>query len=341
MARKETLDAAVIGGGSWGTALGTLLARLGRDVCIWVRREEQAAEINEQHTNSRYLPGIKLPGKLRASTDMEALVDKAPVVFMAMPSRSFREVARQVGDHARGDHLLIHLTKGLEVDSFKRMSQILREETCCLKLGVLSGPNLAGEVVKGDPAGAVVASHYAELVKTVQALFRGGFFRVYSVYDVVGTELGGAFKNIIALSAGMADGMGFGDNLKALLVTRGLREMIVYGEAMGADPYTFCGLAGIGDLMATCSSKLSRNYQVGTRLAAGEKLEKILESLGQVAEGVPTTLAVHRQVHRMRLTLPIVDGVHRVLYDEISVEDSIATLMKHPVGDELSELKRR
>jgi len=341
MSVRKELDCLVVGGGTFGTALASLLRSMGKRVRLWVRREEQAAEINREHTNGRYLPGLALPDTLEASTDLAGLVPGTPLVLMAVPSRSFREVARQVGDHLEGDQIVVHTTKGFEIETFRRMSQILREETCTLKIGAFSGPNLALEIMKGHPAGATLASCYGEVVDSVQGLFRGGRMRVYGSQDVVGTEMAGAFKNIIALAAGISDGMGFGDNTKALLLTRGLSEMARVGVAAGGDVFTFSGLAGFGDLMATCASPLSRNHQVGTRLAQEEPLNAILQSMNQVAEGVPTTEAVHRYALARGLDLPIVRAMHGILFEGLKVADALLQLMAIPVGDELSALRYR
>ena len=339
MTRKGKLDVLIVGGGGFGTALATILAELGKRTLIWVRREEQAKEINGKHTNRRYHPDHKLPASLKATTDLAGSIKGSPVILMAIPSRFFREVSRTVGDHIEGDQILVHTTKGFEIETFKRMSEILREETCTLKTGVLSGPNLSAELMAGHPAGATIASPYNEVIEAVQALFNGPRIRVYGGHDVVGTEVGGAFKNIIALASGMADGKGFGDNTKALLLTRGLSEMARVGVDLGADVFTFCGLTGIGDLMCTCASPLSRNYTVGSRLATGETLEEILESMTQVAEGVPTTDAVHRHAAAKDLDLPIVQAVYQVLYEGLSVPEAVRTLMEIPTGDELSALR--
>lgn len=339
MSLRRELDILVVGGGSFGTALAVILAEMGRNIMLCVRREDQAKEINNRHTNRRYLPGCKLHPNLRATVDLEGSIKDARVVLMAIPSRSFREVARAIGDHIEGDQLLVHTTKGLEIGTFKRMSTILREETCTLKIGVLSGPNLSMELMKGHPAGATVASPYDEVLSTVQKLFKGGRMRVYSGHDVVGIEVGGAFTTIIALAAGMSDGMGFGNNTKALLLSRGLSEMARVGVTLGADVFTFSGLSGIGDLMATCASPLSRNHQVGKRMAEGEPLGEILDSMTQVAEGVPTTAAVHRYAKSIGLDLPIVRAVHGGLYENWTVPEIVKKLMSLPVGDELSALK--
>lgn len=337
----SSADLCVVGGGSFGTALAAIAAGRGRSVRMWVRRQEQADEINRDRTNGPYLQGSKLPDGIHATSDMQEAVGNAPVVLVVVPSKSFREVARSVGEHVRGDQLLVHATKGIEIESFSRMSQILRQETCALKMGVLSGPNLATELMAGHPAGAVIASRYDEVVASVQSLFRGGHLRVYGGRDVVGVEIGGAFKNIIAIAAGVADGFGFGDNARSLVITRGLSEMALLGTSHGADVFTFGGLAGVGDLVATCNSKLSRNHQVGERLAAGQDLETILRELKHVAEGVPTAEAVHRRARSQGLRLPIVEAVHSVLFEGRTATAALEQLMALPVGNELSALRYR
>jgi glycerol-3-phosphate dehydrogenase (NAD(P)+) len=336
---QSAVDICIVGGGSFGTALASIAAGRGRSVRMWVRRAEQADEINRARTNGPYLPDRQLPEGIWATSDMKEAITGAPVVLMVVPSKAFREVARSAGEHLRGDQLLVHATKGIEVATFSRMSQILREETCALKLGVLSGPNLALELIAGHPAGSVIASRYDEVVQSVQAVFRGGHLRVYGGRDVVGVEIGGAFKNIIAMAAGVADGFGFGDNARSLLITRGLSEMALLGTSLGADVFTFGGLAGVGDLVATCNSKLSRNHQVGERLAKGGNLETVLRELKFVAEGVPTTDAVHRRATSAGLHLPIVEAVHGVLFEGRTAPSALEQLMALPVGDELSVLR--
>jgi glycerol-3-phosphate dehydrogenase (NAD(P)+) len=336
---RSGLDILVVGGGTFGSALGTLLCGQGHRVRLWVRRKEQAEEINSKHTNSRYLGDFQLHEKLEATTDMAGSIRISPIVLVVVPSKYFRSVASDIGDTLEGDQILVHATKGIEIDTFKRMSDILREETCALKIGVISGPNLSKEILAGQPAGALVASRYDEVDERVQTLFAGGRMRLYSGRDVIGTEIGGSFKNIIALASGMVDGMGLGDNTRALLITRGLSEMARFGVALGADVFTFGGLAGIGDLMATCASPLSRNHQVGERLAKGEKLDHIVSSMNQVAEGVTTTKAVHNQAQQMGLDLPIVRAVHGILYEDWSDQQALENLMAIPVGRELAALR--
>jgi glycerol-3-phosphate dehydrogenase (NAD(P)+) len=341
MTRRDELDVLVVGGGSFGTALTTLLLENRRKVLLWVRRPEQAEEISTRHTNSRYLPGTALRPDLRATADLRQAVPRTRLVLVVIPTKAFREVAREIGAVLQGDQLLVHATKGLELSTHRRMSEILREETCALKIGAISGPNLAAEILAGHPAGALVASRYQEVVQAVQAQFAGGRFRVYGAQDVIGTEIGGAFKNIIALAAGVVDGLGMGNNAKSLLLTRGLSEMARFGVTMGAEVFTFGGLAGIGDLMATCASPLSRNHQVGERLAKGEVLADILKSMTQVAEGVPTTAAVQQRAQELRLDLPIVRAVHGMLYEGWTAPDAVTRLMQLPVGEELASLRYR
>jgi glycerol-3-phosphate dehydrogenase (NAD(P)+) len=339
MSVSDKVEVVVVGGGSFGTALAVILGDLGRSVRMWVRREDQADEINRERSNGRYLPGRKLPERVHATTDMRDAIRGVPVVLLVVPSKSFRSVAHEVGEHLQGDQVLVHGTKGIEIETFRRMSQVLREETCALKVGVLSGPNLAGEMMAGHPAGSVVASRYDEVVRAVQRLFAGGHLRVYGGRDVVGVEIGGAFKNVIAIASGVADGLGFGDNARSLLVTRGLSEMALLGVSMGGDVFTFGGLAGVGDLMATCASPASRNHQVGEKIARGKTLEEVLADSPFVAEGIPTTRAVYLRAKRKGLHLPITEAVHAVLYEGKTAADALTSLMALPVGDELSALR--
>ncbi|MEE8409223.1 MAG: NAD(P)H-dependent glycerol-3-phosphate dehydrogenase [Myxococcota bacterium] len=341
MSPTYELDVQVVGGGAFGTALANILAGLDRRVRLWVRREDQAAEINERHTNNRYLEGYELAPSLEATTDLAAGVRRARIVLVVLPSTAFRGVVKEIGETIKGDQILLHATKGIEIGTFKRMSQILRQETCALKIGVLSGPNLAREIMAGQPAGSLVASRYDEVVSATQQAFAGGLFRVYGGRDVVGTEVGGSFKNIIAIAAGVATGLGLGDNAKALLVTRGLNEMARFGRSMGAAIVTFGGLAGIGDLMATCASPLSRNHQVGARLGKGETLDDILQSMTHVSEGVPTAKAVHAYAQAKGLDLPIVAAVNAMLYEGRSASDAVEELMALPTGDEMAALNVR
>lgn len=333
---KETLG--VIGAGSWGTTLAWLLARNGHPVLLWARRESLCEEINETHRNPRYTGDTELPPSLEATPDLARVCEAARLLLTVVPSHGFREVARHMGDHLTGAHCVVHATKGIEQQSFSRMSEVLREETCVRKIGVLAGPNLSKEILAGAPAGTLVASRYPEVVEGCLRALHGGAFRVYGGEDVVGAEIGGAFKNIVAVASGVVDGLELGDNTRALLLTRGLHEMAVLGTAMGASVLTFGGLAGIGDLMATCASPLSRNHQVGARLARGETREQIQESMHMVAEGVKTARAVHAYARHKGLDLPIVQAVFEVLYQNRPVREAVEALMARPPGRELVEL---
>jgi glycerol-3-phosphate dehydrogenase (NAD(P)+) len=340
MTVRNAADVLVVGGGRMGTALGAVMARPGRRVALWARRRSVVDEINGARTNEQYLPGARLPDGLMATTDLDAAVAGAAIVVMALPSQSFREVARAVGDRLEGDQIVVHATKGFEVASFKRMSQILREETCTQKIGVLSGPTIADEIVAGHPSGALVASHFEEVVERTQRLFDGSSMRVYGGRDVVGTEVAGAFKNVVAVAAGAVDAMGFGDNTKWLLVTRGLYEMGKLGVAMGADVLTFGGLAGVGDLAATCASRLTISHRLGRSLVERrEPVERLLAELPNAAEAVPTTAAIQRHADRLGLDLPIVRAVHGLLHEGRAVEACLEDLMSIPVGRELSALR--
>jgi glycerol-3-phosphate dehydrogenase (NAD(P)+) len=326
---------AVIGSGSWGTTLAKVAAENGRKVLLWARRQELSDEINRTRRNQSYLPDIALPPSLEATHDLERVCASAKLLVVVVPSHGMRELAYALGDHLDGEHVIVHATKGIERESYKRMSEVLREETCVRRIGVLSGPNLARELALGQPAGTLIASRYSEVFARSQQIFGNGYFRVYASQDVVGAEVGGAFKNVVALAAGVASGLGLGDNSKALLITRGLAEMAKLGVAMGGELVTFAGMAGIGDLIATCSSTLSRNHQVGERLARGETIEQIQAHMQMVAEGVKTTRAVQDFALRHGLELPIVRAVHRLLYEGCDIASALTDLMATPTGMEL------
>ena len=328
---------AVIGSGSWGTTLAKIAAENGHDVRLWCRSEATAKEINESRSNERYLPSIKLPPKLTASTSLAEMAQRSVIVFV-VPSHGFREVARDMGAHLNGEHVIVHATKGIEQDTYKRMSEILREETPVRKIGVLAGPNLAKELAQKKPAGTLVASCYDEVFRRGHEVFHNNYFRVYGGHDLIGAEIGGTFKNIVALAAGVIDGLKLGDNTKALLLTRGISEMARFGAARGAKIMTFAGMAGFGDLMATCASPFSRNHQVGERLAAGQPLPQILKEMKMVAEGVKATKAVRAFADQHKLDLPIVNAVHRLLYEDGSIDKAIESLMAVRTGQEFDGL---
>jgi glycerol-3-phosphate dehydrogenase (NAD(P)+) len=327
----------VIGAGSWGTTIAKILGDNETPVSLWCRRQALADEINETHLNARYLPDAVLASNVVATADLQQLCESCGLLVVVVPSHALRGVAYEMGNYLSGQHVVVHAVKGIERETFKRMSQVIREETCVRKIGVLSGPNLARELAQRNPAGTLVASRFDEVFQRSYAVLHNNYFRVYGGRDVVGAEVAGAFKNIVALAAGVVDGLSMGDNTKALLLTRGISEMARLGSAMGADLLTFGGMAGVGDLMATCASPLSRNHQVGERLAKGETLAEIEKSMFMVAEGVKTTTAVHEYALWRGLDLPIVAAVHRLLYEGITVPEALEQLMTLPAGQEFAE----
>jgi len=333
-----TAELCVLGAGNWGTTLATLAAQAGRRVTLWSRDESQCAEIREQHTNARAVPGLALPASLHATSDLEQAAAGAEVILIVIPAQAFREVARALGEVLAPEQLVLHAAKGIETTSLRRMTEILAEETCALQIGVVSGPNIAGEIAEGKPAGTVVASHFPRVVDAARRMLGGPRMMVFHGDDVIGVELAGALKNIVAIAAGMATEMSVGENAKALLITRGLAEIQRLAVAMGAQPATFAGLAGIGDLMVTCQSPRSRNHRVGAALARGMTLDAAVASLGMVAEGVPTSHAAHELLRRHRIDAPLLERVHRVLYDGLSPHDGLDQLMRLPAGPDVSRL---
>lgn len=327
MSGFDERSVSVLGGGSWGTALAHIVASHGYDTLLWVRREDQAQEINELHTNSRYLKNGVLDSRVEATTDLERVALRSEVIIHVVPSKAFREVSYQLGDFLSGDQIVLSATKGLEGDDLKRMSQVLLEETCVRKIGALSGPNLAQEVIAGHPSATVVASPFSEVIEKAERLLAGPTFRLYGNADMVGVEMAGALKNIYAIAGGIAAGQGYGANTLSALITRGLAEISRLGEHFGADRLTFQGLAGVGDLVATCTSTLSRNHTVGRHLAKGEALEEIVANLGMVAEGVNTTRVVHAFAQAQGIDMPIARAVHGVLFESMTPAESLGELM--------------
>lgn len=321
----------VVGAGSWGTAFANALAHKGMKVTIWARRPQLAEDIIERHQNPDYLPNVFLSPLLRATADLETAVGRAGLVVMAVPSHGFREVLSQAALFIRPRVPVISLAKGLEVESNKRMTQVIAEEVEAswpAGIAVLSGPNLAKEIARGQPAAAVVASPHGGTADMLQELLHTPVFRVYSDPDVVGIEIGGVVKNVIAIATGIAEGQGFGANAKAAVMTRGLAEMKRLGIRLGADPLTFSGLAGVGDLICTCMSPLSRNNQVGTQLGRGFKIKEILSGMRQVAEGVRSSAAVKALAEKYEVEMPICEGVYKVIHEGLEVSEMISDLLR-------------
>ena len=320
---------AVIGAGSWGTAVACLAAQR-HGTILWARRPEVADSINEERRNEQYLPGAEIPYNLSVTSDLEAAIDGAEAIIMGVPSHGYREVLAGAAAKVPSGAAIVSLTKGIEQDSLKRMTEVTREELPEHNpdiIGVLSGPNLAREVIAGQPAATVIAMADGDRARSLQEVFMSPSFRVYTNTDVIGCEIAGALKNVMAIAAGMARGLGFGDNTMATLVTRALAELTRLGVAMGGEPLTFAGLAGMGDLIATCVSSQSRNNRVGTELGKGRSLEEIISEMNMVAEGVKTTRAVLDLAKEHGIEMPIAQQVGRVLYEGVRPRDAVLTLM--------------
>jgi glycerol-3-phosphate dehydrogenase (NAD(P)+) len=332
---------AVLVAGSWGTALASVLADNGHEVWLWTRHPDQADEINTLHTNTRFLKDTVLSERIRATVRMEEAVIGADAVVMVSPSAGVREVTRQIRPFLNPDALLIHATKGFEMDTLKRMTDVIAEELPDYDSGrivVLSGPSHAEEVIVRCPTTVVVASKREEAAEAAQDLFINSYFRVYTNPDVTGVEVSGALKNIIALGAGMSDGLTFGDNAKAALMTRGLAEIGRLGIAMGANPLTFAGLAGFGDLVVTCTSRHSRNWRAGFMLGQGKPLSEVLEQMGMVVEGVKTTKAAYELSRRLEVRMPITEVLYQVLFEGKDPQQAVEDLMGRVRTHEIEEI---
>jgi glycerol-3-phosphate dehydrogenase (NAD(P)+) len=318
---------AVLGGGSFGTVIANIIASNEHAVTLWMRNGERADIVNASRENATYLPGYMLHPDLKASVDLEGAVRGADIVFVAVPSRSCRSVARDVAASIDPKALVISTTKGIEGEGFRLMSEVLAEELPHSQLGVLSGPNLAREIASGHLTGTVIASESDELNNTIQALLHSGNFRVYASHDMYGVELGGALKNVYAIMSGLGAALDVGENTQGMLLTRSLAEMSRFAADMGANPLTFLGLAGVGDLFVTCSSPLSRNYRVGYALGQGQALDEILNELGQVAEGINTLRSLKEAADQREIYMPLVNGLYAILYERKNVQDVIGELM--------------
>ncbi len=335
------MKVAVIGAGSWGTAVAGIVAAHA-DVMLWARRPELADAINARHENTDYLSGLELPEALRATASLEEACAGADAVVMGVPSHGFREVMRAAAPSIRSDAAVLSLAKGIEQGTLARMTEVIADVLAghrTDRIGVLSGPNLAKEIVQGQPAATVIAMTDPETVQRLQAVFMTPTFRVYTNPDVVGCEIAGALKNVVAIGVGIAHGLGYGDNAKAALITRGLAELARLGVAMGGDPLTFAGLAGMGDLIATCSSPQSRNRTVGVELGKGRTLDEIVAEMKMVAEGVKSTAAVNELGTRYSIELPVADFVGRVLYSGAHPADLVPELMLRKATSELHGMR--
>ncbi|HEX8631387.1 MAG TPA: NAD(P)H-dependent glycerol-3-phosphate dehydrogenase [Catenuloplanes sp.] len=328
--------AAVLGAGSWGTAFAKVLADAGSEVTIWARREQVAATIRDSRTNPDYLPGLRLPDRVTATADAGAAIAGADLVVLAVPSQTLRSNLAEWTGFLRPDSTLVSLMKGIELGTTKRMSQVIVETTRVApdRVAVVSGPNLAAEIAAEQPAATVVACIDMDRATLVQSAVTTRYLRPYTNDDVTGCELGGAVKNVIALAYGIAVAMGLGDNTKATLITRGLAETARLGMALGADPLTFAGLAGMGDLVATCSSPLSRNRTFGEHLGKGETLEQAQVATRQTAEGVKSCLAIRDLARSHGVEMPITEQVERICHEGVDPRVAVKALMSRETKPE-------
>lgn len=326
----------IIGNTTWGTTLGVILSNHNLDVLIWCRSEQEAVILNKYRENKRFLPKVLFPDKLLATSSKKSL-SKSDLVLLAIPSRSLRSNINSIKDFLKDETIVITASKGLEVDSGKRMTEILEEELPVNLKGnicALSGPNLAIEIAANKPSSSVIASESLEVANKAQQIINTKLFRTYTTNDVIGVELGGALKNIISLGAGICDGLGLGDNSKAAFMTRGLAEITRLGIAAGAKPSTFAGLAGMGDLIATCYSNLSRNHKVGVELSKGLDINKIRSSMNNVIEGIDTTIAATNMAKKLGVEMPITFITYQVLFEGLPVDQAIFKLMGRPPSTE-------
>ena len=331
------MDAAIIGGGSWGSAFALHLGRQGLETQLWVREKEILGELLETRQNGVFLPGFSFPSQVAFSGDIRETTASAGVLFIAVPSRFCRLVLNEIAPFLKADQVVVSLTKGIEEGSLKRMTEVMNEvfsPHSLPRLAVLSGPSFAREVAEKHPTAVVIASAVGETARTVQHLVSDIHFRAYTSADVIGVELAGALKNVIAVASGISDALGFGHNTRAALITRGIAEMTRLGLRLGAKKETFLGLAGIGDLVLTCTAGLSRNYHVGHELGKGRPLAEILAETRMVAEGVTTTLSARDLARREGVEMPICAEVYRILYENKNPRESLGDLMLRTLKDE-------
>lgn len=331
----------VIGAGSWGTAIAFVLADNGHDALLWTRRSEQADEINKEHTNGKYLPDVQLPLNLKACSSLEQTISHADIIVLAIPTVATREMCHKINPLLTEKKLFVHVSKGIEPNSLKRISEMIEEEIDSAKresVVVLSGPSHAEEVVLRHPTTVTAASKNLEAAEQVQDLFMNKYFRVYTNEDIIGVEIGAALKNVIALGAGISDGLGYGDNAKAALITRGLAEISRLGVKMGANPLTFSGLAGLGDLIVTCTSVHSRNWKAGNMLGKGSSLEDVVSGMGMVIEGVRTTKAAHQLARKHEVSMPITEALFTVLFEQNAPKSAVDQLMGRIKKKEVEDL---
>lgn len=336
-------DVAVLGAGSWGTALALTLAKKGHEVHLWGRDQEKMVSVNRVRENEQYLPGVILPQEITATADLEEALTEKRYVVLAVPSGNVRELCRNIKDLITEDRIIINVAKGIELSSLKRLSEVIEEEFQEKPpfITVLSGPSHAEEVGRDIPTAVVIGSKNRQTAEEVQELFMSSKFRVYTNPDLIGIELGAALKNVIALCTGIADGIGFGDNTKAALITRGVTEMARLGVAAGANPLTFAGLTGIGDLIVTCTSMHSRNRRAGIQIGKGVPLEEVLGKIGMVVEGVTATKAACALSEKYQVSMPICQEAYAVLFRKKDPKEAVIDLMTRQKTHEVEEVVKQ
>ncbi len=335
----EPKPIAVIGAGSWGTTLAQLLAEKGKDVRLWVREPSVCEGLYRDRINHTFLPGVRLSARLTFTQEFPAALNGAGIVLMVVPSHGFRQTLRELKPHCPPGAVLLSATKGMEIDSLLTMEGVVREEMGAeIPYAVLAGPSFAREVVQKQPTAVTVASRQREVAHFIQRIFSAPYFRVYTSHDITGVELGGALKNIFAIGTGILSGMGLGDNPRAALITRGLAEMVRLGARLGANPMTLTGLAGLGDLILTCTGSQSRNFQVGVKLGRDVPLDQILAGMAMVAEGVKTCRAVYLLASRLGVEMPIVTATYKILYENLAPKEAIKKLMARELKDEMEAM---
>jgi len=338
--KKVDMKIGVIGAGAWGTALANHLAGKGFDVDLWAFEAEVCADILEARENKLFLPGIRLSQNIRPSNDLDRVAAGKDLLLLVMPSHVFRSVAVNLVHHPAERTYIVSASKGIENETHLTMSGILQQilpPRLHSQIAVLSGPSFAREVAQKIPTAVTVAAHNPEVARQVQSAFAAQHFRVYTSYDVIGVELGGAVKNVMAIAAGISDGLGLGFNTRAALITRGITEIQRLGRRLGADSKTFMGLAGIGDLVLTCTGTLSRNWTLGHKLGQGMKLDTILSETRTVAEGVKTTKSVYNLSRKIGVEMPIAEQIYRILYEDLDPKEALRILMSRDLRQEHDE----
>ncbi|MGF7057309.1 NAD(P)H-dependent glycerol-3-phosphate dehydrogenase [Brassicibacter mesophilus] len=328
----------VIGGGSWGTALAILLAKKGYNIDLWLRDKKQCDDISYTRENVKYLPGVVIPNNISITNDISKAVYKKNVIVSAVPSHAVRDTMKSIKNEISKNQIIVNVAKGIETNTLHRLSEVVSQEIPDVQYAVLSGPSHAEEVAKDIPTTVVVAANKRKIAEYIQDVFMAPKFRVYTNPDVIGVELGGSLKNIIALGAGISDGLEYGDNTKAALMNRGFVEIARMGEKMGANKMTFAGLSGIGDLIVTCTSMHSRNRRAGILIGQGQSLDQAIKSIGMVVEGIKTTKAAYQLSKKLGVRMPITEEIYDVLYQGSNVKNSVTNLMLRDKTHEMEDI---